>query len=84
MNYNSECEIQSGRGWKLVPVTDPIAMDPTTLKRCPECHGSAVVMRSGGKTPTHYEHRPGHDGCSHGHGFKEKGRIKCPHPEPLN
>lgn len=80
MNRNSQCEIQSGQGWRLVSVEDAIALDPKELKRCPKCHGRVRVEKAGGKTPAHYEHTPKHDGCPHS--FRFDG-IERPHPSPV-
>ena len=53
----AECEVKVWGDWKLLTLAQALELDPSHLKRCPECHGQARLHRASiDGMVVHFEH----------------------------
>jgi hypothetical protein len=77
----AECEVKVGGDWKRLTLDQALELDPSRLKRCPECHGQVRLHKASiDGMVAHFEHYERNPGCSLGDCFDGNPKL---HPWPL-
>jgi hypothetical protein len=63
----AECEVKVWGDWKRLTLAQALELDPSHLKRCPECHGQVRLHKASiDGMVVHFEHYERNRGCSLG------------------
>jgi hypothetical protein len=77
----AECEVKVWGDWKRLTLAQALELDPSHLKRCPECHGQVRLHEASiDGMVVHFEHYERNRGCSLGDCFDGNPKM---HPWPL-
>jgi hypothetical protein len=77
----AECEVKVWGDWKHLTLDQALELDPSRLKRCPECHGQVRLHKASiDGMVAHFEHYERNPGCSLGDCFDGNPKL---HPWPL-
>jgi len=72
----AECEVKVWGDWKRLTLDQALELDPSHLKRCPECHGQVRLHKASiDGMVVHFEHYERNQGCSLGDCFDGNPKL---------